>query len=112
MGCGHKGMEKMDKELKGIKMGAYSSTENPPNAPEFICPSPKVLDFNEKRLHCESVVRGSTLLLCYASPRGYGPADQPTGRTAYFPGENWFKAAGWRLCSPTQYSGVSSVVIK
>ena len=32
-----------------------------PNAPEFIsqfvCPSPKVLDFNEKRLHWASVVR-------------------------------------------------------
>ena len=28
-----------------------------PNAPEFICSSPKVLDFNEKRLHWASVVR-------------------------------------------------------
>ena len=39
-------------------MGANSSDENTPNAPEFICPSPKVLDFNEKRLHWASVVRG------------------------------------------------------
>ena len=39
---------------------------------KFVCPSSKVLDFNEKRLHCASLVRGSTLLLCYASPRGYG----------------------------------------
>jgi hypothetical protein len=36
-------------------MGSDSLAENTPNAPEFICPSPKVLDFNEKskekRLH-------------------------------------------------------------
>ena len=25
---------------------------------KFVCPSPKVLDFNEKRLHWASVVRG------------------------------------------------------
>jgi hypothetical protein len=34
-----------------------------PNMPQnlsaqFVCPSPKVLDFNEKRLHWASVVRG------------------------------------------------------
>ena len=29
-----------------------------PNAPEFVSPNPKVLDFNEKRLHWASVVRG------------------------------------------------------
>ena len=34
-----------------IKMAADSLTENPPYAPEFICPSPKVLNFSEKRLH-------------------------------------------------------------
>ena len=32
-----------------------------PNAPnlsaQFVCPSPKVLDFNEKRLHWATVVR-------------------------------------------------------
>ena len=39
-------------------MGAAdSSAQNTPNAPEFICPSPKVLDFNEKRLHWASIVR-------------------------------------------------------
>jgi hypothetical protein len=33
-------------------MGADSLAENTPNALEFICPSPKVLDFNEtKRLY-------------------------------------------------------------
>ena len=37
-------------------MGADSSAENTPNDPEFICPSPKVLDFNGKRLHWASVV--------------------------------------------------------
>ena len=26
---------------------------------QFVCPSPKVLNFNEKRLHWASVVRGS-----------------------------------------------------
>ena len=36
-------------------MGADSLAENTPNAPEFICP--KVLDFNEKRLHWVFVVR-------------------------------------------------------
>ena len=30
-------------------MGADKSAENTPNAPEFICPSPKVLDFNQKK---------------------------------------------------------------
>ena len=40
-------------------MGAYSLTENTPNAPEFISPSPKVLDFNEKRFYWASVVRGT-----------------------------------------------------
>ena len=44
------------------KMGADSSAENTQNASEFICPifcpSPKVLDFNEKRLQWASVVRG------------------------------------------------------
>ena len=33
-----------------------SSAENTPNAPEFVCPIPKVLEFNEKRLHLASVV--------------------------------------------------------
>ena len=37
--------------------------ENTPNAPknlfaQFVCPSPKVLDFIEKRLHWASEVRG------------------------------------------------------
>ena len=29
-------------------MGADSSAQNTPNAPKFICPSPKVWDFDEK----------------------------------------------------------------
>ena len=41
-------------------MGADSSAENTPNAPEFICP--KVLDFNQNRLHWASVVRGCNRL--------------------------------------------------
>ena len=39
------------------KMGAKKSTENTSNAPNFICPSPKVWDFDEKRLHWASIVR-------------------------------------------------------
>ena len=38
-------------ETHCTKMGADSLAKNTPNNPEFICPSPKVLDFNEKRLH-------------------------------------------------------------
>ena len=43
-------------------MGADSLAENTPNALEFICPSPKVLDFNEKKnfINSASVVR-----VCY-----------------------------------------------
>ena len=41
-------MENMDNELTVPK-----SAEN---TPKFICPSPKVWDFAEKRLHCASVV--------------------------------------------------------
>ena len=48
-------MENMDKGL--TKTGADSLDENTPNAPEFICLSPKVLNFNEKRLDWASVVR-------------------------------------------------------
>ena len=48
------------------KMGADSSAENTPNAPEFICPSPKVLDFNEKRLRWASVVRASPTIVATA----------------------------------------------
>ena len=38
------------------KMGADSSAENTPKASKYICPSPKVLDFNEKRPHWASIV--------------------------------------------------------
>ena len=47
----------MDKGFKSTKLGVDKSAENTPNAPKFICPSPKVWDFNDKRLHCASVVR-------------------------------------------------------
>ena len=40
-------------------MDADTSAEITPNASKFVCPSPKVLDFNEKRLHWSSVVRVS-----------------------------------------------------
>ena len=43
---------------KGLtKMCADKSGKNTPNAPKFICPSPKVLDFDEIRPHWVSVVR-------------------------------------------------------
>ena len=51
----------MIKTRDSLYQNADSLTENTPNAPEFICqfvcPSPKVLDFNEKRLHMATVVR-------------------------------------------------------
>jgi hypothetical protein len=31
---------------------------------QFVCPSPQVLDFNEKRLHCASVDRLQMYLIC------------------------------------------------
>ena len=76
MGCGYKGLvfcRNYGKHGQGThctKMGADSSAENPPNAPEFLSaqfvwPSPKVLDFNEKRLHWASVVRAPTGLSPY-----------------------------------------------
>ena len=40
------------------KMGANGSAGNTPNAPEFVCPCTKVLDFNKKGLHWASLVRG------------------------------------------------------
>ena len=39
-------MENMDKGFTAEK-----SAEDTQNAPNFICPSPKVWDFDEKRLH-------------------------------------------------------------
>ena len=38
-------------------MGADKSAENTPNAPKFVCPNPKVWDFDEKKLLWVSVVR-------------------------------------------------------
>ena len=38
------------------KMGADMLAENTVNDPGFICPCPKVLDFNEKRLHWAFIV--------------------------------------------------------
>ena len=52
-------MENMEQGTICTKMGADSLAKNSPNAPEFVCPSSKVLNFNEKRLHWASVVRGS-----------------------------------------------------
>ena len=50
-------MENIDKGLTVCtKMGADKLAKNTPNAPIFICPSPKVWDFDEKMLHWVSVV--------------------------------------------------------
>ena len=66
-------------------MGADKSVEITPNAPKFICPSPQVWDFDEKRLHWSSVVRvknqASTTLLHLLCTRFYiGCSELP-----YFP---------------------------
>ena len=52
-------MKNMD---KGLTVPKWVWPINTPNAPEyistqFVCPSPKVLDFNEKRLRWASAVR-------------------------------------------------------
>ena len=39
------------------KMGADSLAENTPHAPEFVYPSPKVSNFDEKTLHWAFVIR-------------------------------------------------------
>jgi hypothetical protein len=39
-------------------MGADKLAENTQNASKFVCPSPKVWDFDEKGLYWASVVRG------------------------------------------------------
>ena len=51
----------MDKGLTVPKLGADSLAENTQIAEnlsaQFVCPSPKVLDFNEKKLHWVYVVQ-------------------------------------------------------
>ena len=54
-------MENMDKGLtvpKWVLIIWPKISQMPHNlSAQFVCPSPKVLDFNEKRLHWASVVR-------------------------------------------------------
>ena len=56
-------MENMNKGLtvpKWVLTVRPKISQMPQNlSSQFVCPSPKVLDFNEKRLHCASVVRVS-----------------------------------------------------
>ena len=53
-------MENMDKGLTVPKRVLIVRPKMPQNlSAQFVCPSPKVLDFNEKRLHWASVVRGN-----------------------------------------------------
>ena len=51
-------MENMDKVLT-VPKWVLTNQRKIPQMPQnlFVCPSPKVLDFNEKRLHWASVVR-------------------------------------------------------
>jgi hypothetical protein len=55
-------LENMDKGLTVLKWVLVvwpKIPQMPQNlSAKFVCPSPKVLDFNEKRLHWASVVRG------------------------------------------------------
>ena len=55
-------MENMDKEptvLKWVTIVQPKILQMPQNvSAQFVCPRPKVLDFNEKRLHWASIVRG------------------------------------------------------
>ena len=81
MGCGYKGsvfcrnngwiMENMDKGLTVLKcvlLVWLKIPQTPQNLfAQFVCPSPKVLDFNEKRLHWTFVVRGSTFGSAFGS---------------------------------------------
>ena len=54
-------MENMDKGLtvpKWVLIGRLKIPQMPRNlSAQFVCPNPKVLDFNEKMLHWASVVR-------------------------------------------------------
>ena len=50
-------MENIDKGLTVSKWVLIKLVENTPNAQKFICPIPKVWDFDEKRLHRASIVR-------------------------------------------------------
>ena len=55
-------MENMDRGLTVLKWVLIVQPKIPQMPQnlfaQFVCPCPKVLDFNEKRLHWASVVRG------------------------------------------------------
>jgi hypothetical protein len=57
-------MANMDNGLtvpKWVLIVRQKTPQMPQNlSAQFVCPSPKVLDFNEKRLHWASVVRAFT----------------------------------------------------
>ena len=59
-------MENIDKGLtvpKWVLINQLKILQMPKNlSAQFVCPSPKVLDFDEKRLHWASVVRGIDVL--------------------------------------------------
>ena len=52
-------MENMDKGLTVPKCVLIVQSKIPQIPQKFICPRPEILDFNEKRLHWASVVRGA-----------------------------------------------------
>ena len=101
-------MEKMDKGLTvSTKMGADSLVENAPIAPEFICPSPNVLDFNEKRLHWASVVHvweGEKKV--YIADIFYGLTNKCVQGLGIFP--NKVSSLRWHCCN----EGGHTVILK
>ena len=58
-------IKNMDKGLPVPKWVLIVWSENTKNAQKFICPSPNLWDFNEKRLHWASVVRDNIHLTCH-----------------------------------------------
>ena len=66
-------MENMDKGLtvpKWVLIVWLKIPQMPQNlSAQFVCPNPKVLDFNEKRLHWPSVDRGSSDLRFFENSR-------------------------------------------
>ena len=50
-GSPYKGLVVCRNTWTSTKMGADKSAAIPTNAPKFVCPSPKVWNFYDKRLH-------------------------------------------------------------
>jgi hypothetical protein len=71
-------MEKMDNGPKWVLTVWPKISQMPQNlSAQFVCPSPKVLDFNEKRLHWASVVHGRKSPYYSQIPRGWNVMPAP-----------------------------------